>query len=198
MNYLAHACLSFNNPEIVIGNLISDFVKGKKKFTYSRGIQNGIALHWAIDEFTDVHPIIKKAKLLFRPAYRLYSGAFIDVAFDHFLANDTNEFSNEAELNKFTLHIYKTINNSLSFLPAEFQNIFFYMKSQNWLYNYQFRSGLKKSFEGLVRRALYMNESYTAFSIFENDYFELRDYYNDFFPEIKIFAANKLSNLLQD
>ncbi len=34
MNYLAHAYLSFNDPEILVGNMISDFVKGKKKFDY--------------------------------------------------------------------------------------------------------------------------------------------------------------------
>ena len=32
MNYLAHAYLSFNKPDILAGNIISDFVKGKKKF----------------------------------------------------------------------------------------------------------------------------------------------------------------------
>ena len=31
VNYLAHAYLSFGDPEILTGNLISDFVKGKKK-----------------------------------------------------------------------------------------------------------------------------------------------------------------------
>jgi acyl carrier protein phosphodiesterase len=35
MNYLAHAYLSFNEPEILTGNMISDFVKGKKKFEFS-------------------------------------------------------------------------------------------------------------------------------------------------------------------
>ena len=72
MNYLAHAYLSFNKPEILIGNLISDFVKGKKKFDYSTGIQKGIALHRAIDQFTDDHAITQSAKLFFKPAYRLY------------------------------------------------------------------------------------------------------------------------------
>jgi acyl carrier protein phosphodiesterase len=36
MNYLAHAYLSFNDPEILVGNMISDFVKGKKKFDSPR------------------------------------------------------------------------------------------------------------------------------------------------------------------
>ena len=30
MNYLAHAYLSFGYSELLVGNLISDFVKGKK------------------------------------------------------------------------------------------------------------------------------------------------------------------------
>ena len=62
MNYLAHAYLSFNEPEILVGNMISDFVKGKKKFDYSPGVQKGIALHRAIDNFTDYHTATKAAK----------------------------------------------------------------------------------------------------------------------------------------
>src|SRR6476619_335472 len=98
MNYLAHAYLSFRQPEILVGNMISDFVKGKKKFDYSPAIQKSMALHRAIDDFTDSHPATIKAKQFFRPAYRLYAGAFIDVVYDHFLALDSNEFANESEL----------------------------------------------------------------------------------------------------
>jgi acyl carrier protein phosphodiesterase len=76
MNYLAHAYLSFNEPEILAGNMISDFVKGKKKFDYSLTIQQGIALHRAIDQFTDFHPVTQEAKSYFKKDYRLYSGAF--------------------------------------------------------------------------------------------------------------------------
>lgn len=34
MNYLAHAVLSFDDPDILTGNIISDFVKGKKNFYF--------------------------------------------------------------------------------------------------------------------------------------------------------------------
>ena len=101
MNYLAHACLSFNHPEILTGNMISDFVKGKKKFDYSAQIQKGIALHRAIDEFTDAHEETRNAKLFFKPGYGLYAGAFVDIVYDHFLANDENEFAND-ELASFS------------------------------------------------------------------------------------------------
>ena len=72
--------------------MISDYVKGKTKFDYPVGIQKGIHLHRLIDEFTDAHPVTAKAKSFFRPQYRLYSGAFIDVVYDHFLALDQKQF----------------------------------------------------------------------------------------------------------
>ena len=93
MNYLAHAYLSFDDREILTGNIISDFVKGKKKFNYPSRIQAGIMLHRLIDNFTDEHAATREAKEFFRPHYRLYSGAFIDVVYDHFLATDETEFT---------------------------------------------------------------------------------------------------------
>ena len=128
MNYLAHAYLSSNQQEILVGNMISDFVKGKTKFNYPPGIQKGIALHRAIDEFTDTHPATKKAAAFFRPAYRLYSGAFVDVVYDHFLALDTNQFKTADDLQKFTDGVYKTLEQKISLLPLRFQKILTYMK----------------------------------------------------------------------
>jgi len=62
MNYLAHAYLSFNVPSILVGNMISDFVKGSSKLGYPVSIQKGIMLHRDIDAFTDTHPATAKAK----------------------------------------------------------------------------------------------------------------------------------------
>ena len=89
MNFLAHTYLSFTDEQIV-GNLIGDFIKNKKRDHLSEGIQQGITLHRAIDAFTDVHPKVLEAKTVFQPIVRLYSGAFVDVVFDYFLANDKN------------------------------------------------------------------------------------------------------------
>ena len=88
MNFLAHAQLSFHQPEILVGNMISDFVKGKKQYDFSPGIQQGIKLHRAIDQFTDTHPVTKELKQYFRLSYGLYAGVFTDVMYDYFLANE--------------------------------------------------------------------------------------------------------------
>jgi acyl carrier protein phosphodiesterase len=137
MNYLAHAWLSFHEPEITVGNMISDFVKGKKQFEFPAGIQRGIRLHRAIDQFTDSHIATRQLKEFFRPHYRLYSGAFADVVYDHFLANDKNEFPSMEALKAFSFGTYQTLDKHFSLLPAGFQKLFPYMRSQDWLFNYR-------------------------------------------------------------
>src|ERR1700749_3394179 len=116
MNYLAHAYLSFNEPDILTGNMISDFVKGKKKFEFPITVQKGIELHRFIDDFTDHHPT-KQAKEFFKKNYRLYSGAFVDVVYDHFLANDKNEFADETVLKNFTTKTYSSLQNNSTIFP---------------------------------------------------------------------------------
>jgi acyl carrier protein phosphodiesterase len=97
MNYLAHAYLSFEITDITVGNMISDFVKGKQKFDYPFAIQQGITLHRAIDSFTDSHAVTRQAKSFFRESYGLYAGPLVDVVYDHFLANDTLRFPETGE-----------------------------------------------------------------------------------------------------
>jgi len=192
MNYLAHAYLSFHEPEILVGNMISDYVKGKKKFDYSPGIQKGMDLHRAIDTFTDNHAVTKKAKEIFRPHYRLYSGAFVDVVYDHYLATDKTIFSDNS-LKQFAIDTYRILEPFTAVFPERFAVFFPYMKTQNWLYNYHERWGIEKSLHAVVRRATYLTESATAFRLFEENFDELQQCYDAFFPELLVFVKNRMN-----
>ena len=194
MNYLAHAYLSFNRPGILIGNMISDFVKGKKKYEYSKEIQQGIALHREIDSFTDSHSATKDAKDIFRPAYRLYAGPFIDVVYDHFLALDENEFSDES-LEAFTDHTYQVLDGYADLFPEKFRAMYPYMKAHNWLYHYRYREGIQRSLGGVVRRSKYLTESDTAYLLFIEHYDKLNQFYQLFFPDLKLMTLNFLKQL---
>lgn len=187
MNYLAHAYLSFNDPEVTVGNLISDHVKGKKRFDYPQGIQKGITLHRAIDNFTDQHEATRGAKEIFRPAYRLYSGAFVDVVYDHFLATDENEFTKDS-LFGFSQQVYAIIDRHNTWLPERFARMFPHMKANNWLFNYRLKEGTGKSLQGVVYRAAYLTEGETAYQLFEQHYQLLKDYYRQFWADMKSFA----------
>ena len=194
MNYLAHAYLSFNNPEVLVGNMISDFVKGKKKFDYPESIQNGIMLHRYIDTFTDTHEATKEAKEVFRPHYRLYSGAFVDVVYDHFLATDPTEFT-ESSLLDFSQQVYSTLDKQVHWLPERFALMFPYMKEHNWLFNYRTNWGTGKSLGGVVRRSAYLTESETAYQLFEQHYQLLQDCFRHFWAAAKPFARNQFDLL---
>ena len=192
MNYLAHAYLSFNQTNILLGNMSSDFIKGKKKFDYPLGIQNGIALHRLIDTFTDEHAATLEAKKYFKSTVGLYAGAFVDVVYDHFLANDKNQFPTDAHLKNFANNTYEQLQLHKDLLPLKLQQMLPYMQSQNWLYNYQFNWGIQKSFEGVVRRAAYLSNSEAAFAAFENNYAALQGCYNLFFNDVKKMAVQQI------
>lgn len=196
MNYLAHAYLSFNKSDVLVGNMISDYIKGKKQFDYPPAVQIGIKLHRFIDSYTDTHDATKELKSFFKPQYRLYSGAFADVVYDHFLANDINEIGNEAALNTFAQTTYQMLEPHTSLFPTPFMKMFPFMIEQNWLYNYRHSWAIEKSLAGVARRAVYLNESKIAFEIFNEHYAAMQLCYQAFFPDLKKFTINQLDELL--
>lgn len=196
MNFLAHAFLSFHNADILAGNMFSDFVKGKKKFEFPLPIQKGITLHRKIDTYTDDHIVNKELRLIFKPRYGMYSSPIMDVLFDHFLATDPAHFDQES-LNQFALETYLTLDGKQELFPEKFARMYPYMKSQNWLYHYRTMEGVWNSLGGLSRRAKYLNETQTAFDLFEENYETLRAGYNEFFPdlyEMTLASYNELIN----
>jgi acyl carrier protein phosphodiesterase len=191
MNYLAHACLSFGDPDILAGNMISDFVKGKKKFDYPDRVQMGITLHRKIDEYTDTHPATRQAKQFLKTPAGLYAGAFLDIIYDHFLANDPYEFE-EGALAVFTQNTYSQLETFKNILPEKFQKFLFYMRTQDWLLHYQSTEGIHNSFRGLCRRAKYIDDPEPVFDAFLHHYEELKMAYEFFFPHVKTFAYHEL------
>ena len=114
----------------------------------------------------------------------------MDVVYDHFLANDSNQFADEAVLNQFAHATYGSLTKYESIMPERFAKMLPYMQSQNWLYNYRYNTGIERSFEGLVRRAAYLHESAIAFKIFEKEYESLKKCYHIFFPDLKLLVEN--------
>lgn len=191
MNYLAHAYLSFGEPEILAGNIFSDFIKGKKRYLYPKRIQDGITLHRAIDAFTDAHEVTAIAKQYYKPVYGLYAAPFIDIVYDHFLANDRSIFADD-ELNVFASTTYSQLQQFEGLFPTHFGMVFHYMQLHNWLYNYKSTDGIFRSFHGLVRRATYMNDAQPACELLIKHYDALRECYEAFFPELKAFAYSTM------
>lgn len=193
MNYLAHAYLSFGEPEILAGNIFSDFIKGKKRYNFPQRIQEGIALHRAIDEYTDQHSATAAAKEFFRPIYRLYASPITDIIYDHFLANDATVFPGDT-LRTFAANTYTQLKQFENVFPENFGTVFYYMQLHDWLYNYRLNQGIFRSLEGLVRRATYINDARPAQELFVQHYDALRECYDSFFPDVRELAKRYLGN----
>ena len=188
MNFLAHSYLSFSEEQLV-GNMIADFVKNRDVARLPESIQKGIKLHRAIDTFTDAHPLIHEAKAPFRPLVRLYSGAFVDVAFDYFLANDTAENS-QREWQEHSQRVYAVLRRYEEFLPEVFKKVLDKMQKDDWLYNYRNEWGIEYSFRNVVNKAQFLDKTTNVFPAFLANKDFLREKYEIFFPEIKSFAQD--------
>ena len=188
MNFLAHSYLSFSEEQLV-GNMIADFVKNRDVARLPESIQKGIKLHRAIDSFTDAHPLIHEAKAPFRPLVRLYSGAFVDVAFDYFLANDTTENS-QREWQEHSREVYAVLRRYEEFLPEVFKKVLDKMQQDDWLYNYRNEWGIEYSFRNVVNKAQFLDKTTNVFPAFLANKDFLREKYEIFFPEIKSFAQD--------
>ena len=195
INFLGHAYLSFGRQDLLTGNMISDFVKGKKQYDLPPAIQEGIILHRQIDRFTDAHEGTRTIMKSFKPAYRLYAGAFADVVYDYFLANDRSIFPGNEALMQFSRETYALLDKTTEWHGPQFGSMFPYMKSQNWLYHYKDKEGIHKSFNGLMRRSRYITETESAARILEEEEELFKKCYDSFMPDMVTFVMNYIAAL---
>ena len=183
MNYLAHSYLTFTDEHIV-GQFLQDYIQNKDRFSLPKPIQEGITLHREVDTFTDSHPAISEAKKIFSPLVRLYSGAFVDVAMDYFLANDP-KIKSPQEWKTFSQHVYQVLDEHESLFPEAFHRMLGRMTSDDWLYNYREDWGVKFSMKNVLNKAKYLDKELNVFQLFLDHKHELQGVYDVFFPDLQ-------------
>ena len=192
MNYLAHAYLSFGgSPGLLLGGMMADFVKGGRLESYDPLVERGIRFHRAVDTFTDGHPVSREARDLLREACGLYSGVFLDVVYDHFLSRDTEVFPQDS-LGQFSAEVYRSLDPMQAQMPAGFQKVFVSMRTHDWLSSYRALEGVRRSFEGIGRRARYLETGLPVLEAFQEQYELLQEAYRRFFPDLLTYSQDYL------
>jgi len=191
MNYLAHIALSGDSELIKIGNFIADGVKGKKYELFPEDIQKGILLHRQIDWFTDNDEVVRKSKRRLNVQYGHYKGVIIDILYDHFLAKNWELYFN-TPLQVFTHAFYKSLEDNIDVLPERAKYATSYMIKDDWLTNYAKIEGIEKVLIGMNNRTEGRSKMNLAIK-------DLKDHYNDFdqdfrifFEKLRTFSAEKL------
>ncbi|MFI5151422.1 MAG: ACP phosphodiesterase [Bacteroidia bacterium] len=192
MNFLAHLYLSGPPGEIMIGNFIADSVRTSTGSAFSKGVQNGIALHRHIDSFTDRHLIVEKSKERLRPRYHKYAPVITDVFYDHFLARDWNIYYPDKNLETFAVDTYQFLGLYIPVFPVRSRQFYEYMVRFNALCRYAEIEGIKKVMEGMARRAKFDSGMGTCTEELRMHYPEFESEFRQFFPELQASCNNLL------
>ena len=190
MNFLAHIHLSGENDDIKIGNFIADSVRTKDLPRFTEDIQLGIKLHWAIDNFTDHHDVVKESKALLYDEHHKYGAVLVDIFYDHYLARDWQKHSSE-KLDLFVEYFYQLLRDRKEELPERINQMLPYMVRYNWLYNYQFLDGIERVLGGMSRRASFENKMNLGTRALKEHYKTFENHFNAFYPELETFVAEK-------
>lgn len=194
MNFLAHIYLSGKDEDLIIGNFIADSIKGKKYLNYPPRIQKGILLHRAIDYYTDTHPVVKKSSSRLFPNYSHYSSVIVDIFYDHFLAANWKDYSDES-LESYIAHFYLLLEKRFSVLPAPVQRFFPYMVEENWLLSYATISGIKRILYQMNQRTGGKSKMDLATEDLRKYYREFETDFQQFFPDLQKFSNQKIKSL---
>jgi acyl carrier protein phosphodiesterase len=194
MNFLAHLYLSGDDPKVMVGNFIADFVKGKEALQqYESEIVFGIELHRSIDAFTDRHPVVKASKKRLVSKYRHYAAVIVDMYFDHFLSNRWNEF-HTIPLEIYSRGAYKLLEEHNPILPPRLKGMLPYMIRGNWLVGYGSIDGIGQALSGMARRTPYQSRMEEAETDLRNNYDAFAGDFMSFFPELRTYSLSILNS----
>jgi acyl carrier protein phosphodiesterase len=188
MNWLVHILLSEPNVENRLGNLLGDLVKGKDLDRINSNLRRGVSRHYAIDKFTDSHPIVKISKKRIDKEYSKFAGILIDVFYDHLLAKNWAIYS-DTIFADFTADIYESFQKYSGEIPPSARQIIRYMVDGDWLSSYQHLSGVENALDRIDDRIRARMDDriklVDAMPILELESIDLERDFHSFFPELQ-------------
>ena len=196
MNFLGHCLLTQNNPEYISGNLAGDHFKGDlSNFNDTpKNIIKGVEIHRFIDSFTDSSEAVRAAAKLFRDhGVKRVSFIASDIILDHFISKNWSQYST-ANLTEFIQSIYAETTKDLIYFPEEFNYMFSYMSSYDWLSNYIHLEGIETTLRNFEKRIPFNNNLLDAYQVYVDHTIEIDNYYQSFMQDI-ITAVNQEFNL---
>lgn len=198
MNFLAHLYLSGADEEIMVGNFIGDFVRGREIYErYAFRIALGIELHREIDEFTDSHAVVLESKIRLRPKYRHYAPVIVDMFYDHFLARNWASY-NTQPLQDYAQHCYRVLQKFEPILPAQVKYLMPYMVEGNWLLNYAKPEGIHRALSGMARRTPYDSKMDEAINDLKAHYDDFENEFLRFFPDLEEMSSEFIQQKVKD
>ena len=183
MNYVAHQLLSFHLPEIQIGNLYGEVVRGKDYENFENGMQKGILLHREIDTFTDSHETVKNSTMKFHERFGKYAPVIVDVLYDYLLIQNWEKYSPQP-FEEFVDECYELFRKNFEEFPPQLQYIVKHLLKYDWFHNYATIEGIQKTLKGISQRSKFTNHIEEATEEMQLYLTDFEKDFEEFFPKI--------------
>ncbi len=183
MNFLAHLFLSGDDEDIIMGNMIADFIRNKEVDNYSLDVQKGIQLHRNIDHYTDNHTEVRKGTERLRPHHRKYSPVVIDLFYDHLLVKNWERYTDEG-LDDFCNRMYKILNDRMGVMPTRLARRLPLMIEDNWLTKYGTEEGMLFVLKKMDQRTKFPSDFAAGVAHLKDGFENFNAEFNTFFPEV--------------
>jgi len=190
VNFLAHTYLSGGNEEIIVGNFMGDYVKGRNYLLFPEQVKKGILIHRDIDSFTDMHEVTRRSKQRLASRYHKYAGIIIDIFYDHFLASLWDSYST-LPLSEFVSRTYDLLKRNYKVLPDSIKWWFPTFLENNWMMAYANVEGIELVLERMSANTSLPDHSAFAVEVLRNQYSIFMEDFLEFFPEIVEFLEEK-------
>lgn len=191
MNFLFHLHLSGDDPDILTGNLMGDFVKGRIGNDYPPPIRTGIELHRRIDSFAQDHPLFIQSKRRIDPGYGLWRGVLVDLFYDHFLAAGWDQWSADP-LVAYLGRAQAMVEANRRFLPERMREVVGVIFGE-LIPSYREVDGIARALVRMAtRRVRRPNPLAGGEEELVRGYDGLQEDFRGFMPEVRRFAAEYL------
>ncbi|RNC70976.1 MAG: DUF479 domain-containing protein [Desulfuromonadales bacterium] len=188
MNILAHLHLSGEEPDILVGNLMGDFVKGRlAEGRYPPRITWGLELHRRIDSFAGGHGAFLASKRRLDPSVGLYRGVLVDLFYDHFLAAGWDSHAVEP-LHRFIERSQSVALSHVALFPERLARLLPAIFGE-WLPSYGSPEGIGRVLGRMAVRVGRPNPLAGGAGELIRCYEELLEDFRSFYPELVAFAT---------
>lgn len=191
MNFLFHLHLSGDDPDLLTGNFMGDFVKGRIGDGYPPGVAAGITLHRRIDSFAQQNLFFRRSYGRIASQYGLWRGVLVDLFYDHFLSVSWDEWTDEP-LTAYLDRAREMVEGQRKWLPERLQNMLPVI-FDDLLPSYCDVDGIGVALERMSRRVKRDNPLAGGERELTRNYAGLCEDFHGFMPAVREFVADFLT-----
>lgn len=199
MNYLAHLALSNGIEEILVGNMIEDFITGRIEHPRNSFLTPklivGVRLHRHIDSFTDSHHVVQECNAVFHPSVGKYASIVTDILFDHFLIKNWHTFY-KIPVQQYCDYVYAILPKYNTYYPTPLQQVIKSMVSYKWLLDYEHHHGIIRAYQSVNMKIGKNNFLDVSMPVFEENYDYLNKQFLAFYPGLKQMSDDFIAHAL--